>query len=110
MSVARLLTHRATVQRQTPDATGIGRSYLPIATDVPCLIQPLDDEATENVASSFAKDFKVYFLLSADVKEGDRLIDQDGRSLGVRGTRRRDYGPAPTQHLEVLAALDRSAA
>lgn len=109
MSLARLLTHRVTIQRQAA-AAGVTKTYQAVLTDVHCLIQPVDPDPVEQPASSFSKDFRVWFPYGTAVKEGDRLVDQDSRTYGVRGVRSRNYGPASLRHLEALVALDRSAA
>lgn len=103
-----LLEHTVTISRVTAGA-GIKKAYAQVATSVPCLIQPLDPEAVETT-TAFANDYKVFFALSTDVREGDRLTDANGRVFSVRGIRLRNYGPAHLQHLEAIVGQDRAEA
>lgn len=106
MSLAGLLSHSVTVRRAAA-AGGVKKTYQTIAEDVPCLIQPLDPEATASVGMAMGKAYKIFFQLDANVQEGDSLLDHQGRTLGVRGIRRRDYGR--NQHLDVLVEEDKAA-
>ena len=41
---------------------------------VSCMIQPLDESITEDLAGSFGKDY-LMFAMAQDIVEGDRIVD-----------------------------------
>jgi hypothetical protein len=108
MNLGSLLEHTVSVSRLVA-STGIKQTFRNVATDVPCIIQPLNPEAVETT-TGFGTDYKGFFQVDADIREGDRLTDQVGRVFSVRGIRLRNYGPAHLQHLEALLGQDRSEA
>lgn len=105
MSLSQFLVHSCTIQRMAA-TTGVKKAYAQLAASVPCLIQPLDPEASQRAGMSYGRAYKGFFMIATDIKEGDRIIDQQGRTMGVKGIRQRDYGSNP--HLDVL--LDQDAA
>lgn len=107
MSLATLMTHTVSVKRKTA-TTGVKFTYQAVTAlaSVPCLIQPLDPEATERTADSWASDYKAFFAVDADIQKGDKLTDQAGREFSVRGIRLRNYGSTANQHLEALLGAD----
>lgn len=106
MSLASLLTHAVAVSRLV-DGAGITRAYEQVSASVPCLVQPLDAESSQQAGMSFGSAFRVWFLPDADIQVGDRLEDQQSRNYTVRGVNLRDYGI--NQHLDVLVEQDAGA-
>jgi len=105
MTLGSLLEHSVTVSRVTASG-GVKKSFQQVATGVACLIQPLDPEPV-TTATAVASDYKVFFGKDADIREGDRLTDTNGRVFSVRGIRLRNYGPTALQHLEAIVGQDR---
>ncbi len=105
MSLASLLVHTVTVKRLGA-SSGVKKVWEAAGSGVPCLIQPLDPEPQEASFNSWGKDFRAWFLPTQDVREGDQLVDADGRTFGVRGVRLRNYGSADMRHLEARLGLD----
>lgn len=104
-----LYRHTVSVKRQTAGA-GITKTYNTVATGLACTIQPIAAEGQEQTASDYSQMYRGFFAVTADVREGDRLTDADGRVFGVRGIKLHNYGGIRLQHQELLLALDRSQA
>jgi hypothetical protein len=107
MTLGSLLEHSVSVSRLVA-STGIKQAFSEVATDVPCMIQPLNPEDVETT-TGFGSDYKVFFKVDQDIQQGDRLTDSVGRVFSVRGIRLRNYGPSQMHHLEALVGQDRSA-
>lgn len=73
--------------------TGNKKTFTPYLSAVSCLIHPLSDEVSEDMAGAFGKDF---LMISAivDINEGDR-VTIDGREYRVMGTEALDFGRNP---------------
>ncbi len=104
MALTGLFTHRVTVSRAAA-GLGVQKTYQAVATSVPCLIQPLDDVAQQQVGGAFGKGYKCYLAIGSNVQEGDKLTDADNRLFFVKGSRSRNYGNFP--HLELLLGEDK---
>lgn len=91
MSFLTMLQHRLTTYR-LQNGTGVGKTYQPNLTDEPCLIQPMSAEYAARVGMTFGRSFYCYTAINADIKLGDKVIDQDGREYRVNGTMKRNYG------------------
>lgn len=75
MSIARLYVKTAVVERLTT-TTGNKKAYAEHLT-VDCLIQPLTDEVSQDMAGAFGKDFLMLSPI-VDIAEGDRVtIDEE---------------------------------
>lgn len=98
-----LLTHTITIKRPTA-TTGIKKTYQG-STAYSCLIQPLDDVATQAAGMAYGTGFRCYADLTADIREGDQAVDESGRKFFVKGIRRRNYGNFP--HLDMLFGEDK---
>jgi hypothetical protein len=109
VSLASLLTHVVSVQRQTAGA-GVTKTWTTVLTNVPVMIQQIDPAPAEGTGSSWGKDFKGFLRLAEDVREGDRLTAADGTIYSVKGVKKRNYGTSMSQHLEVLLGVDGSKA
>lgn len=104
MSFTRLLTHSVNVKRPTA-TVGVVKTYQQVATNIDCLIQPLDDVATQGVGMAFGEGFRLFADLAANITDGDELVDQDNNVYFVRGIKAFNYGSFP--HLEALLAKDK---
>lgn len=62
------------VERLTDDESGDTQEYGVHLADVACMIQPLDDNFSEDIDGNFGKDY-LMFSAPLDIKEGDRIID-----------------------------------
>jgi hypothetical protein len=70
--------------------TGNKKDFTTHLASVPCHVQPLTDEVTQDMAGAFGKDF---LMLSAnvDIAEGDMVII-DSEEYRVMGTEALEFG------------------
>lgn len=61
-------------QRLTDIAETDKEDYQDFLTNVPCMIQPLEDSFGEDLQGGFGKDF-LMFCTVLDIKEGDLVVD-----------------------------------
>lgn len=92
------LPHTVTIARKNTGA-GIRRTTANVAVGVKTFIQPLDPQASRQYQLSFGKGFRAFFEQGIDVRDGDRLTDQNAEVYTVVGVRHHDYGSQP--HINV---------
>lgn len=91
MPISNLLQHRVTVYRMGKGA-GIAIGYQKHLINVPCFIQPMSAEFAAKVGMAFGKSYYCYANVNVDIKQGDHVVDQDGKTYGVSGSMKRNYG------------------
>jgi hypothetical protein len=82
----------AVVERLTT-TTGNKKAFSAHLASVECLIQPLNDEVSQDMTGAFGKDF---LMLSpvVDIAEGDR-VTVDAEEYRVMGTEALEFGTNP---------------
>jgi hypothetical protein len=90
--ISRLYDKTARVERLAI-STGNKKTFEEHLADVPCLIQPLADEVTQDITGAFGKDF---LMLSdiLDIQEGDRVFI-NSEEYRVMGTEALKFGTNP---------------
>ena len=73
--------------------SGYKKDFTEHLASVPCLIQPLGDEVSQDMTGAFGKD---YLMISdiVDIAEGDRVII-DEEEYRVMGTEALNFGSNP---------------
>lgn len=104
MSLDTLFVHTVTTYRMQAVAgirSGLVQKYV-----LKCMIQPISnpDQLIEGMV--WGNTFKGYFHDYADVRVGDRLLDQSGQAYSVTGTNLVNYGSGP--HIECMLTVDNS--
>ena len=102
MSFQSLFNSTITISRL---ATGVGqrRTYAPVLS-AKCMIQPTSPSDSQIDHESWGSTFKCFALNSAQVREGDKAVDQLGSDYRVTGVRSLMFGSTP--HLEILLTLE----
>ena len=88
----------AVIERLTI-TTGSKKAFSSHLASVPCLVQPLTDEVSQDLQGSFGKDF---LMLSAvvDIAEGDR-VTIDTEEYRVIGTEALNFGNNPHRETRI---------
>lgn len=104
MSFQALFNSTITISRL---ATGVGqrRLYTPYIT-AKCMIQPTSPSDSQIDHESWGSTYKCFALNSAQIREGDRAVDQLGADYRVTGVRSLMFGTTP--HLEILLTRENS--
>lgn len=92
MRLTHLLNNRIIIARKVA-VSGDRLAYVTVTAEM-MNMQPVGDSATEIRAGTFGKQFKIYCDGGADLKEGDRLRDEDNVEYTVMpdGVSRRTMG------------------
>jgi hypothetical protein len=101
MPFSNLLKDTLTVSRLAI-TTGAKRVYTSPGS-VSAMIQPLTAEQTQYQGLALGSGFKAFCDFEADIKAGDKAIDQDSREFRVQGIKKHTYGSRP--HTEVILIL-----
>jgi hypothetical protein len=83
-----MLRHTISISRLA-DGLGMVREHQVIATGVPALVMPADQDATTQYGLAIGQAYKVYVNAGQSVQVTDQLTDNRGRHFTVRGVR--DY-------------------
>lgn len=94
MPLTSMFFHRITTYRLRA-GTGVQKSYTANLRSLPCFIQPMSAEFSTKIDMVFGKSYYCYTSLNADLKQGDKVIDQDGKEYRVSGSQKRNYGSQP---------------
>jgi len=96
--ISRLYVTSAEVKRLST-VTGNKKTFTAHLASVPCLIQPLNDEVSQDMAGGFGKDF---LMLSdiVDIAEGDHVII-DEEEYRVMGTEALNFGNNPHRETRI---------
>lgn len=89
-----LYTHTISTSRLAA-GVGIQQTYQAKLTSVPCFIQPFTPEMAAKTNMVYGKSFNCYLDITNDVKEGDKVTDQNGTKYSVSGLMYRNYGGNP---------------
>ena len=98
MNIARFFDQDVVVRR-LKTTTGNKKTYQGTAT-VEGHIQELDKEARQLIGILEEKAWEAWFDVDTDVREGDRLTDDEGTIYIAREVVKKDYGV--NQHLQVI--------
>ena len=92
MRLTHLMNNRTIIARKTA-VSGDRLAYTTVTAEM-LHFQPVADSATEIRDGTFGKQFKIYCDGGANLQEGDRLRDEDGRNYTVMpdGVSRRTMG------------------
>jgi len=103
MSIAQFANTIIRTKRLVKESEDISNeTYQDYLTDKPAHIQPLDDSYGEGLDGSYKKDFLMFCEL-CDIKQGDKVIDSDGKEYVVSGVE--EYEWQTLSHLEVRISL-----
>jgi hypothetical protein len=91
MSFSTQLVHRITTSRLQA-GSGMQKSYAANLVDYPVMIQPMSAEYAAKVNMVFGRAYNMYTAVDADIKNGDKVVDQDGKEYRVSGSLKRNYG------------------
>jgi len=72
-------------------------------TDVPCYIEPLSAEKAMMYGTERAYDSYQIFCNVLDIRNGDKLVDQQGVEYFVHGFKKFNYNTDIENHMEVIA-------
>jgi len=98
MAIRRFFDKDIVVKRYKT-VSGYKKSFQATATAEGAL-QPLDRQSTQAIDVLTNKGYFAWFDVDEDIKEGDRLTDENGVNYIVREIAKMDYGA--NQHLECL--------
>jgi len=98
LSIHRFFT-KSVIIRRLRTLTGRKKGFQSTAT-VEGHIQSLSREARQRIGIVEERAWIAWFPLSADIKEGDYLVDEYNTTSVVREITKKDYGV--NQHLEVI--------
>ena len=98
MSIHRFFTKQVIIRR-LKDVSGRKKAFSSTAT-VSGHIQELGREARQRIGIIEERAWIAWFVLEADIKEGDQAIDEYGTIYKVKEVTKKDYGI--NQHLEVI--------
>jgi hypothetical protein len=99
-----MLYHSCEIQRMSSTGQGISKTMQPLATGVPCLAIPMDNQSTIDNGWEWGQGYDVYFDETQDVKKGDKII-VNGATLIVQGVK--DYsGFAMVSHKQTMCQRD----
>ena len=87
------------VVRRYKTVSGYKKAFMATAT-VDCALQPLDKQSAQAIDILTDKGYFAWFDVDEDIKEGDRITDENGINYIVREIAKMDYGC--NQHLECL--------
>jgi hypothetical protein len=87
---------------------GIQKSYQKNLTNQPCLIQPITPEYAQKTGMDFDRSYFCQTDIGVDIQTTDRVIDQDGKSYQVSGSRKGNFGMT-TQHVTYLLSEEAQA-
>lgn len=99
MSIEKHYDKTASVKRldYVPGST-VKQTYATLHASVPCHLQPLVDETSQNITGGFGKDW-LMFCADRDIREGDR-VTIDGNEYKVFGVDRLNF-KGVNQHMEL---------
>ena len=79
--------------------TGNKKAFTSHLASVPCLIQPLNDEVSQDMTGAFGKDFLMLSPI-VDIQEGDRVVI-DSEEYRVMGTEALNFGGNPHRETRI---------
>lgn len=82
MTLINLFTNQILVARLTA-LSGNKTIYSTVTAEYDVSIQRLDERKTLDIGGSVGKTFRMYCEEDADIQEGDKLIDEQGREYKV---------------------------
>jgi hypothetical protein len=94
MSFQTQLVHRVTTYR-LQSGSGMQKNYEPNLIDQAAFIQPMSAEYAQKANLVFGRAYNMYTTINVDIKNGDKVVDQDGKEFRVSGSLRRNYGFNP---------------
>lgn len=98
MSIIRFFDREVIVKR-LKTITGSKKNFQSTAT-VEGHIQELDQEARQLLNIVEERGWIAWFAVDTDIREGDRITDDEGKTYHVREITKKEYGI--NQHLEVI--------
>lgn len=89
----------STIKVRTFKTTSGNKKALVATATAEASIQPLGKGKEQFDSGSFGKTWVAYIDIGVPVKQGDRVVDQDGNSFDVAQVVERQYGAFPYQEL-----------
>jgi hypothetical protein len=98
MSIKSFFNKKVIIKRLST-VSGYKKTFQSTAT-VDGAIQEMDREARQKLGILEERTWIAWFDINEDIKEGDTMVDENGKSYIVKEITKKDYGV--NQHLQVI--------